>query len=138
MEELDFLNEISSNINGDDLTEDGKRFVGDFGRLKQAWINEHLSPEIQQHQIEFINQISKKLKNQQNKIEEEKESLLKSNLMQLELDKMNYVLKLYTKSRIQKVKKEFFFAFYQIKKKKKRLKIMQCTMLNKKKKQKKN
>ena len=104
MEDFDFLNEINSA--GEQVEDGERRFFGDFGKLKQAWINEHLSPEIQQHQQEFVNQIRKKLVSQQIKIEEEQDSILKANLMQLELDKMNYVLKLYTKSRIQKVRKK--------------------------------
>lgn len=90
----------------DDLENLSENFSSKYEKLKQSWINELFSPEIQDHQQELAEQIQNKLQNQQEKIEQE-ENILKSNLMQLEADKISYVLKLYTKQRIQKVRPSF-------------------------------
>ena len=95
----------------DEIDDKELRFKGYFGKLKQAWINEQSTPEILQNQEELMLLMLEKVKEQEKAIEEasiEKSKTLQANMMQIEVDRVKYVLSSYTKLRLKKV---FYILF---------------------------
>eukprot|EP00003_Mantamonas_plastica_P007817 TRINITY_DN1662_c0_g1_i3.p1 TRINITY_DN1662_c0_g1~~TRINITY_DN1662_c0_g1_i3.p1 ORF type:complete len:198 (-),score=77.38 TRINITY_DN1662_c0_g1_i3:23-616(-) len=84
----------------------------DITRLKTAWVNERLSPELQMYERLLVEDLTMLLENQEQRIEEMKtqnSSLLELNLYQMEVDRVKFLIKSYLRTRLVKIQMNSFY-----------------------------
>jgi hypothetical protein len=80
----------------------------DLDDLKQHWVNEVCSPELFVYQKDLIESLRQKLATQEDLIDEERDgdanAVWRAGLYELEMDRVNYLLRGYHRVRLAKVR----------------------------------
>ncbi|ANZ76905.1 BA75_03992T0 [Komagataella pastoris] len=91
-----------------------KLYSQDYDSLKKAWINERTSPELLHYEVDLMERILKRIRQQMEFIElnsielqssEEKDIKLLLVIIESELDRVNFVVRSYLRTRLDKIDK---------------------------------
>eukprot|EP01135_Chromosphaera_perkinsii_P005524 Nk52_evm73s352 gene=Nk52_evmTU73s352 len=100
---------------GDLLDEDDvhEEMLKDLRRLKQAWINEKVCPELLPFEHEVVENMSEQIENQALSIEDgAKENINNAfiaNLYEMELERLRFILRSYLRVRLWKIEKNITY-----------------------------
>ena len=106
---------------GDDevnLDEGYEPVDSDVMRLKRAWVQERLAPEILEHQTELVDAVKRAIETQEERIEREQENEnrdasdnIVTNIYWMELNRVKYMLREYFRTRLRKMERHALFIF---------------------------
>ena len=90
----------------------------DVMRLKRAWVQERLAPEILEHQTELVDAVKSAIETQEERIEREQENEnrdasdnIVTNIYWMELNRVKYLLREYLRTRLRKMERHALFIF---------------------------
>ena len=107
-EEFEFSADL---LTGDDLNEDdvGDELLRDVRKLKQAWINEKVCPELLQYEHEVVETLLEQIENQSQAItegaQENIHNAFTANLYEMEVDRLSFIVRSYLRIRLWKIEK---------------------------------